>query len=277
MVFVPSKGLYNQTYLIGGVTMANELDKMINKSLDEIDAIVDEINKGEELEVIAKAQKDQDVTPEEVSEDAPQGEESDEEVDPEQEEPGDVDSEEQEDTGEEEEEEEYEKSLEKDMKGNEGVRKALEVSEFLDELVKSMSKIIEGQRSDIVKSIESTDSSNQLLAKSFTGIAKSQKTVLETQVKLMKSMRSLTDRIGTLESQPLTRKSLSGAKAVEKSFQASAGDIPKEATLTKSMALTTLTAEFEKGNKGFINDILALESTGNFNSLSQDAKNLLKL
>lgn len=260
----------------------NPLDEMINKSLDEIDAIVDEINKGEDTQVISKAREEEDLAPEDVSEDTPQQEEeppaeepSEDEAPPEEEGDVDADTEAEEDG---EEEEEYEKSLEDELKSNDSVRKALEVSEFLDELVKSISTVIEGQRSEISKSIKSTDSHNELLAKSFAGIVKSQKAVLDTQTRLMKSMGDLTARIDTLESQPMTRKSVPSAKALEKSFEASSGQkASKQETMSKSMALSTLTSEVEKGKANFVNDILALESTGSFDALSQDAKNLLKL
>lgn len=266
--------------------MSNSMDEMISKSLDEIDALVNEINKGETTEVISKAigEEDKDVSPEEVSNDAPQEDEpEDEQEDTPEEDAGeedtdvDSDNEAEEDSGED--EGDYEKSLEEELNSNDSVRKAIEVSEFLNELVKGVSTVLTGHSDRIGKSISAQESSNELLAKSLQGIVKSQKAVLDTQTRLMKSISELTNRVSTLEATPQVRKSVPSAKAVEKSFNASAGDVSSasQQSISKSMALSKLTEAVQNGKQEFVQDILALESTGDMNSLTAGARNLLNL
>lgn len=260
------------------------LDEVINKSLDEIDAIVEEINKGMDTNTISKAVDDEDVSPDEVSEDAPPQEDEpsedapQEDNEPPQQDNADEDND-QEPEQNEQEDDDYEKSLDEELNGNDSVRKALEVSEFLNELVKGMSTVLSRHGESISKSISSTETSQELLAKSFNGIVKSQKAVLETQSRLMKSFNELSGRLDKLESQPMTRKSVPSAKAVEKSFSASAGDTPTQGEkLSKSVALGKLTQAVSEGKAHFVNDVLALEGAGgDFNALSQEAKTLLNL
>jgi hypothetical protein len=265
--------------------MSKNLDEIINKSLDEIDAIVDEINKGMDTSELSKAVDDEDVSPDEVSEDAPQEDEQPQEDAPNEDDApqedtpqegtdSDADNEPEED---EQQDEDYEKSLDQELNGNDSVRKALEVSEFLNELVKGISSVLSKHGESISKSINSTETSQELLAKSFNGIVKSQKAVLETQSRLMKSVGELTNRINKLESQPMTRKSVPSAKAVEKSFAASAGDAPVKQAFNKSMALNELSKAVSEGKNQFISDILALEGTGDVSALSSEAKHLLNI
>lgn len=268
--------------------MSKNLDEIINKSLDEIDAIVDEINKGMDTDELSKAVDDEDVSPDEVSDDAPQ--EDDEKDDdapasddapqeddaPADDAPADSDSdnEPEEDEGQ---DDDYEKSLDEELNSNDSVRKALEVSEFLNELVKGISSVLSKHGDSISKSISSTETSQELLAKSFGGIVKSQKAVLEAQSRLMKSVGNLTARINKLESTPMTRKSVPSAKAVEKSFAASAGDKPVNEKLNKSLVLNELSKAVSEGKNQFIGDILALEGTGDLSALSAEAKHLLNI
>lgn len=254
------------------------VDKMINKSLEDIDNILNDIEKSKN---VSKAMGN-DVPPEEVSEEAPEQEEEGEEEPMEGQEEGDMpdqdDEEGEEPTEEEGTDEDAEKSLESTMNSKDSVRKALEVSEFLQELVSGISTVIDSQRADITKSIESTQNHTMLLAKSFEGIAKAQRAVLENQVQMMKSIDSMNKRIKTIETQPVTRKSVTSTntKPIEKSFEASLGDTKQGGQeLTKSQAIQKLSAEFDKGNTSIIPDILALEGTGSLNSLSPAGKNIL--
>jgi hypothetical protein len=269
--------------------MSKNLDEIINKSLDEIDAIVDEINKGMDTGELSKAVDDEDVSPDEVSDDEPQEDDKQQEDDapdnndapqeddaPADDAPADSDSdnEPEEDEGQ---DDDYEKSLDEELNGNDSVRKALEVSEFLNELVKGISSVLSKHGDSINKSISSTETSQELLAKSFNGIVKSQKAVLETQSRLMKSVGNLTARINKLESTPMTRKSVPSAKAIEKSFAASAGDKPVNEKLNKSLVLNELSKAVSEGKNQFISDILALEGTGDLSALSLEAKHLLNI
>jgi len=258
-------------------------DELINKSLEEIDELVKGMEKAEE-EQISKALPQDDATPDEVSQDTPPAEEgAEQDQAPTQEGAGDdadvdTDTEAEEN---EQEDDEVEKSLEDTMKGNEGVRKALEVSEFLDELVKGISTVIGNQSVTLNKSLASNEQSQALLAKSFEGIVKSQKAVIGITGKLQKSIHALTERLEAVEAQPLVRKSVPNAKAIEKSFPASTGaqnsGNTTNSTLSKGVAVQRLSEEVMKGNSSLMNDVLALEGSGNFNSLSAEAKTFLGL
>jgi hypothetical protein len=172
--------------------------------------------------------------------------------------------------------------------GSESVKKALEVSEFLRDLVQGISEVIANQGAELNKSLVSGTATQDLLAKSFQGIAKSQRVVLETQATILKSFGELAksnedlqksvnranNRLVALEGQPLVRKSLSTvpAKVIEKSFGADNGT---GNNLSKSQASDILYKAVEGGNKGVMNDLLAFDSTGDFNVLSHEGKQLL--
>ncbi|MMZ43516.1 hypothetical protein D1872_50680 [compost metagenome] len=263
----------------------SKTDEIINKSLDEIDAMVAEINKGiteDDTDLVKAVGGDESApTPDEVSEDAPTETEDESAGD---EEPtgddGDVDD----DTEPEEDEaedEEVEKSLEDTLKDNASVKKALEISEFLDTLVKGISADLSNHSERINKSLQSTDEATQLLAKSFEGIAKSQKAVLTTQVELMKSVKALTKRLQKLEAQPQVRKSVaSSTQVVEKSFanSASAG-VPAVSgagnmSLSKAQISAKLLAGVQEG-KVDSSDLIAFDSLGTINAISPAAQNYI--
>jgi len=269
--------------------MAENLNEMLTKSLDEFDAYVNGFTKNEEAEkeAISKAQTDEDLSPDDVSKDTP-SEDDEQESAPEQapEEDGAPDDSQSADTDEDsegeednDEDEEVEKSLASELNSNDSVRKALEVSEFLDTLVKGLDTVLTERTDKISKSIqESHQESNSMLAKSIIGIAKGQRAVLETNAELLKSVRAMNTRMNELESQPLVRKSVSNsAQVVEKSFKASAGEVSPKQTLTKSQASAKLMESFEGGNSAVLNDILALDGTGNLNSISDAGKQVLGL
>lgn len=262
---------------------AGTVDETINKSLDEIDTIIADINKsmgkGDDL---SKGDNPEDLDAGDVSEDTPDegggdepeaGNEDEGDDNPEPEDTGDsdTDDEPEQDEGEDE-------PVEKSLTGGESVRKALEVSSFLSELIGSLNGILEGQREEFSKSIQANSHTTDLLAKSFAGIAKSQRAVLETQAELMKSVRNMSKRIKALESQPVVRKSVPNVQALNKSFPASAGSVVTESNqLSKSEISGRLMAEIEKGNSGLTQDLLAFESTGNVNVLSAQARTALNL
>jgi hypothetical protein len=125
--------------------------------------------------------------------------------------------------------------------------------------------------------LESTNQSQEILAKSLLGITKSQRAVLEGQADLQKSIRTLNKRLKAIEEQPMVRKSVSSAQAVNKSFEASAGNKPKPQALNKSQMSAKLLQAYEGGNKELLNDVLAFDSTGDVGTLSSEAKNILGL
>jgi hypothetical protein len=242
----------------------NKTDDLINKSLEEIDAIVGQY--GSEL---SKAVGDEDISPEDVAEGAGEEEATEEDTAGDD---GDVDNDEEAEQNEQE-DEEVEKSLEDDLKSDESVRKALEVSEFLSSLVKGISSDLLVHKDSIAKSLEASEQSNELLAKSFAGIAKSQRVVLETQAELLKSVRILNKRIKTLESQPQVRKSVSTAQeattVIEKSFNGVGA--PAGSTLSKSQISAKLFKGFQEGQveQG---DLFAFESLGTLGAISANAQ-----
>ncbi|MDP4224894.1 MAG: hypothetical protein Q8910_00795 [Bacteroidota bacterium] len=261
-----------------------KLDDIITKSLEEIDELAKGLVSGTEGNSNTDNLSKSDPEPNEVSDSAPEEEEEEPGQEP-NEEPGGEPEQEQEDEPEEEpeedpDEESAEKSLEDELNGDDSVRKALEVSEFLDSLVKGLSKVIgdntsaiKGQQDTIVKSLEATTQNTDILAKSFQGIIKSQRAVLETQSELSKSIRRLSKRIETIESQPMPRKA--ALNVVEKSFKASMGDesanAPTSDKLNKSEVLAKLNNAFSQGNTNVMNDILAFESMGDIRVLSPEA------
>lgn len=260
----------------------SKIDEIINKSLDDIDAIVEEIKKGNNEGDISKAVGDEDLAPGDISEDAPEAGEDPAEDGAEQgaegaEEAGeggdpDADSDTDEEPEEnEQEDEEVEKSLEDSLKANDSVKKALEVSEFLDQLVKGISNDLLSQRTELSKSIQSTSQATELLAKSFEGIAKSQRVVLETQAQLLKSIRTLNSRMQKLESQPQGRKSVaSTAQVVEKSFAGQAAPTGVEG-LSKAQVSAKLFQGVQEG-KIESTELFAYESLGAINALSPQAQ-----
>lgn len=263
----------------------SKLDELINKSLEDIDSLANTFSKSQATEDevaednISKAQDDEDLSSGDVSDDAPEDNADDEAPEDSQdsdEGDSDTDDEGEEDTDADD-EDDMDKSLEEELNSNESVRKALEVSEFLQELVKGISTVIGAQGQELKKSMEANNEHSTLIAKSFEGIVKSQRVVLEAQAEMNKSIRSLSKRLKTLEGQPVVRKSVDNVKAINKSFEASLGAKPTAPKLSKSEAVSKLVSAFEGGQHDLQDDILALDGTGNFNALSQNAKNVLGL
>lgn len=251
---------------------------MINKSLDEIDAMVKSLEQDEQD--LSKSE----VSPEEISNDTPapsteegteEGEETTEEPTEEGEEP--MEDGEVEDDTDEEPTEEFGKSLAEELNEDDDVRKALEVSEFLDALVKGISDRLLAHDDSIAKSLQGADKSNELLAKSFHGIVETQKAVVKSQTTLSKSIADLTRRLDTLEHSPVVRKSVSTTRdqVIEKSFAGNNNTATNNnMTLSKSDAVEKLTIECANKPE-LVQDVLALESTGDFNVLSALAKSIL--
>lgn len=257
-------------------------DEIISKSLDDIDKMVESISKeGEQLSKSLEDPKPGEVsnevsdTPEEGTEEsapeegvAPEEEGAEEgEGAPEEENP-EIDTDET--NG-------VQKSLSDELNKNEEVRKALEVSDFLSELVGTLSSVIGEHTNSINKSIQGGQESQQLLAKSFVGIVKSQKAVLDTQSNIIKSVNGLVDRLERLEAQPTMRKSVNSANThiIDKNFSKSLGGTTENDKLSKSEAISKLNVAFEGGDYSLGDDIIRLESTGNLDMLSSKAKSVL--
>jgi len=246
-----------------------KIDEIISKSLEQIDSILEDTNEQD----VKKAMNDRDPMPSEVSDEVDDKEDDREDEDQQHEEPdGD-----EYDRENEEEDEPVEKSLVEELESKDNVRKALEVSEFLSELVNGISTLIDAQRADLGKSMEASNQYSDTLNKSLNIMMKSQRAILETQGELAKSLGKLNKRISNLESQPTGRKA--ALSVVEKSFKDSigAGESKNEPkTLTKSQAMTILTDGLY-GNKGVTaQDIVSYESLGDPRYLSPSAQALLK-
>ena len=76
----------------------------------------------------------------------------------------------------------------------------------------------------------------------------------------------------------MVRKSVASAQPINKSFEASAGDKPKATNqLSKGQISAKLMSAYEGGNTNLMNDVLAFESTGKVETLSNEAKTILGL
>lgn len=254
-------------------------DELISKSLEDIDALVAQFSpKG--ADTIAKGLQPDDVsndTPADDDQDDAAPDATDDSVDDGS--GDDVDAgaddgdQDQDDEPVEDEDQDTQKSITSDITTTDSVKKALEVSEFLRDLVGGLSSVIESQHSELSKSLAATDSAQTLLAKSFEGIAKSQRVVLETQAEILKSVKGLSKRIKSLEEQPVVRKSVGNAsQVIDKSF----GGTPAATnTLSKSEAVSKLMVGVRSGRADLTQDVLALESVGDLNALSAVGKQFL--
>jgi len=274
----------------------NQVNEIISKSLDEIEAMAKDF---ENNLSISKAQGDEDLSAGQVSEDAPTGDEGEgeeptqdadtdtgeggEPTGDEGEEPTDTDegdtdndSEGEEDEAE---DEEVEKSLSSIMNSKPDVKKALEVSEFLNELVKSLDTVLNTHNDGLQKSMQASEQSNDLLAKSLLGLTKAHQTIMKSQSELHKSVQEINKRLDSISQQPVVRKSVaSSVQPIQKSFEASQGNAPQAPTndtLSKAEISSKLMTAFNSGNKDIMPDILAFEGTGNVNALSPEAKAII--
>lgn len=271
---------------VNQIPNGNTVDEMISKSLDQIDTMANEFETS-----LSKAQGDEDLSAGQVAENAPTPEGEGEEPTPDEGESGeggdgvqdptednqdegdtDNDSEGEED---EEEDEEVEKSLSNIMNNNPDVKKALEVSEFLNELVKSLDVVLGNHNEGLKKSMHASEHSNDLLAKSLLGLTKAHQTIMKSQSELHKSIQEINKRLDSMSQQPVMRKSVAtNAKPIQKSFEASQGNPPQapKDTLSKAEISSKLMTAYSGGNKDLMTDILAFDGTGDINSLSPEAR-----
>lgn len=280
-----------------GIQKAQNANELITKSLEEIDNLVGLFKANSPTNVLAKG-GDKNLNPGDVSDDAPAPDQdtdtdtgnndsdmdTDTDTDSDNDTDTDTDGESEEDTNA---DDNTNKSITETITGGDTVKKALEVSDFLRDLVQGISSVIEAQSTEFSKSITASTATQDLLAKSFQGIVTVQRAVLETQAEILKSNGSLqgsfetmqkslnraNNRLKALEDQPLVRKSVSSAnaKVIEKSF----GGAGSTNTLSKSQASDKLLQAFQGGNSEVRNDLLAFDSTGDFNVLSPEGKRVL--
>lgn len=254
--------------------------KELQKSLDEIEAMADEIlSKSEGTENIQEgvdenAQVEGDVEkamkPEDISEPGEDDKaESDKKANdedkkgekPKPKEPDDEDesedeeeSEDESDSEDEEEEEVTQKSFNDFVAESEELSKGVEVSDFLAEFTRVYGAITDTLRNDVNKSLQTSEHVSNILAKSFNAIMKSQN-------ELAKSIQELSERLDSVERQPVGRKAQ--VSIMEKSFNHSAGLEEGKQELSKSEKLEKLSNMAINGQNGVtISDVIQFESTG---------------
>ncbi len=130
---------------------------------------------------------------------------------------------------------------------NESVQQSLEVSGFLQELVKSLDGVLSRHQDTISKSMEGNAQTQELLAKSFQGIVKSQQAIVNTTERLQKLITELNSRLDKVERTPI-KKLVSSAKVIEKSFDSSIGNKAEDCKqqLTKSQISDKLFAGVQR-------------------------------
>lgn len=244
----------------------SDLNEKLNKSLEEIDRLADEVlSKSEEPEKVEDGVVE---TPEAVVE-TPEGvtqvegedvekglkpdDVSDQSEDNGADEAGDKEGNDEEEDSKDD-KEDVKKSFYEEAKENPEIQKGLDVSDFLNEFTRLHGQIVDSLRDDVSKSLNSSSQTATILAKSFNAIMKSQN-------ELSKSIENLAARLDTVERQPVGRKAM--VNVVEKSFNHSAGIQEPIQELSKAEKLSKLTAMAMQGNQGVaINDVIHYESTG---------------
>ncbi|AYP68578.1 hypothetical protein EalM132_00066 [Exiguobacterium phage vB_EalM-132] len=262
------------------------IDTLISKSLDNLETMADLVKSEPEVQELSKSQDDENLNAGEVSEDAPAPEQEDapqeeaeapQEDAPEEEGDVDADSEPEEDTD----EDEVEKSIESDLRKSENSAKALEVSDFLGDMVKSLDATLKHHTDSISKALEAVREENsEALVKSVEGIFKSQESIMKSHVAMHKSVNAINERLDKLEQQPVVRKSVTNkAQIVEKSFNDSIGvtNGASNSKLSKSEASSKLMTAFSGGNTDLMQDVLALDAGKDINDLSDNARSVLGL
>lgn len=256
--------------------------KELQKSLDEIEAMADEIlSKSEETENIQEgvdvpkveavdenAQVEGDVEkamkPEDISEpgedDKAESDKKAEAEDKKDEKPKPKESEDEENSEDdseddsEDEEEVTQKSFNDFVAESEELSKGVEVSDFLAEFTRVYGAITDTLRNDVNKSLQTSEHVSNILAKSFNAIMKSQN-------ELVKSIQELSERLDSVERQPVGRKAQ--VSIMEKSFNHSAGLEEGKQELSKSEKLEKLSNMAINGQHGVtISDVIQFESTG---------------
>lgn len=252
------------------MSMSDLNKKELQKSLDEIEAMADEIlSKSEETENIQEgidenAQVEGDVEkamkPEDISEpgedDNAESDKKANDEDKKDEKPKPKESEDEEESEDESEDEEEvtQKSFNDFVAESEELSKGVEVSDFLAEFTRVYGAITDTLRDDVNKSLQTSEHVSNILAKSFNAIMKSQN-------ELAKSIQELRERLDSVERQPVGRKAQ--VSIMEKSFNHSAGLEEGKQELSKSEKLDKLSNMAINGQNGVtISDVIQFESTG---------------
>lgn len=158
--------------------------------------------------------------------------------------------------------------LQKSMSGTEAGQDAFEVSEFLEQLVKSISDVMGAFDVKLQKSMTSTDAANEIIAKSFGVMTTTQSELAKScngLQDLLKSMGSqveaLETKINDMEMSPVMKKSVTNLKDLDvtpKNFAKSLGDGSQQ--LSKSDTMAILNNLCVKGDTVIPLDIISYES-----------------
>lgn len=243
------------------------VDEKLSKSLEEIEALADEIlSKSQEEVKDDNVEIEKGLKADEIAENTEEKEDNKEEA-----QDGTEDKEEEDSAENEEDDEKVEKSAVKLLQENEEIAKSIEVSDFLTQFTRINGEVIDSLRADINKSLETSAHTATILAKSFgaimkaqeslTNLVKSQSEQIAKQEELIKSLQT---RLEELEKQPVGRKAV--VSTFEKSFNYSAGLTGKDSNeqkLSKSQIIEKLTELALKPNSGVtVSDVVQFESTG---------------
>lgn len=149
----------------------------------------------------------------------------------------------------------------KSMGENEALQKAVDVSDYLDQQHKELVKSLEALGNHIEKSDARQHGFNLILAKAIADVGS-----------LTKSM---SERLGVLESQPARAPKSRGVAPLQKSF---VGQAPEGEQLSKSEILDTMEAMLQKGME-FVNgeDVnVAASKYEQFNTMNESMLNAVK-
>lgn len=266
-----------------------ELEAKADEILSKSQAEEQDLKKSEEKEALEEkdVQEKEDIE-KEGEQDLKKGEADKEEAEEKQEEDEAKDDDEAEvevveesaEEVEEDDEKEMGKSIKEMVEENETIKKSHEVSPFLQEWSRVLTRALESMQETIEKSIQAKveDVTTPVLVKSMKAmiahqegledLIKSQKKALEEQSELIKSLQ---ERLENIEKQPMPRKSV--VNVVEKSFAKSAG-IEEGETLSKAQIASRL----EKlAREGKIDDlaVIKFDTTGQLDpEIEQLVKNM---
>lgn len=282
----------------------------LSKSLAELDAAADELLAKSQTAADSKEETEEDVKPEEVSEDsttpgegdADEGKEdedlekcnikkseSPEAADGETAEDESVETDgEKEDEEEEQTPEEVEKSIRDDFEADDDIKKGMDNSEFLSSVVDIFAKSLGDMQYDVQSQGRMQNAASEVLAKSIQAVMQTNQNLraenerLTRRInKLEKSMSSGFDRvldaIDTISTQPAhMRKSMASVSVRDRNFDQSLNGqqtVGGFESLSKSQVLTVLNNELYAGNQNVTpTDIISYESGA---PLRQDLQTLV--
>lgn len=280
----------------------------LSKSLSELDAVADEL-----LAKSKSKEDDDELTPNDVSEDstpdkedadnADSSEEKDNEPDETDEgsedkkpmkksedpEPADDEDDDEPDEDNEPDSDEIEKSIKEDFTSDETINKSIQDSEFYSAIVDILAKSLGSVQFDVLSNSKSQSAASDILAKSIQAVIQANKSLQSENEKLTRRINKLEksisqgfervmDSLDEISSQPAhMRKSLASISVHNRDFDTSLNGqktVGKFDSLSKSQVLDILNAELFSGNQNVTpQDIIGYESGA---PLKQNLKTLVE-